>query len=32
VKLLEREFSVFKQKEKNKEVDATQRVSETERA
>jgi PAS domain S-box-containing protein len=32
VKLLEREFSVFKQRDKNKEVDAIQRVSETERA
>jgi PAS domain S-box-containing protein len=32
VKLLEREFSVFKQKEKSKEVDVIQRRSETERA
>jgi PAS domain S-box-containing protein len=32
VKLLEREFSVFKQKEKNKEVDAVQKASETEGA
>jgi hypothetical protein len=29
VKLLEREFSVFKQKEKNKEVNAVQKASET---